>query len=130
MGQLNKNISKETLEELKERLEKSRRTVQEELQGFAKKNKDIKDDWKTKYPRFNSGTGGEEAEGEADEEEEYINLLPVEHSLELRLRDINLALNKIKEGKYGICEKCGKEISEERLKAKPEAKFCRECEKK
>jgi len=39
-------------------------------------------------------------------------------------------LEKIKKGKYGICEKCGKKIPEERLKAFPEARFCMKCEKK
>jgi len=47
----------------------------------------------------------------------------------LQLLDINLALEKIKKGTYGKCEKCGKQISIQRLKAYPEAKYCRECNK-
>ena len=30
----------------------------------------------------------------------------------------------MEENKYGICESCGKEIEEERLKVAPEARFC------
>ncbi|MCD6489235.1 MAG: TraR/DksA C4-type zinc finger protein, partial [Thermodesulfobacterium sp.] len=51
----------------------------------------------------------------------------IEYTLELKLRNINLALKKIKEGKYGICEKCHKPIEIERLKARPEAKLCMKC---
>jgi RNA polymerase-binding transcription factor DksA len=45
------------------------------------------------------------------------------------LRDINLALEKIKKGNYGICEKCGKEIEIDRLEAIPEARFCKNCKR-
>ena len=40
-----------------------------------------------------------------------------------------MPLEKIKKGKYGICEKCGKEIPLERLEVSPEARFCLKCEK-
>ena len=33
------------------------------------------------------------------------------------MRKIRRALEKLDEGNFGVCEKCGKEISEERLKA-------------
>jgi len=45
------------------------------------------------------------------------------------LRNINLALEKIKKGNYGICEKCGGEIEIERLEVIPEAQFCKKCKK-
>jgi len=45
------------------------------------------------------------------------------------LREIDEAIEKIKEGAYGICEKCGNKISKKRLKAIPYAKFCIECKK-
>jgi RNA polymerase-binding protein DksA len=44
------------------------------------------------------------------------------------LQAIDLAIKKIKEGNYGICEGCGKQISKERLKAIPYAKFCIKCQ--
>jgi DnaK suppressor protein len=50
--------------------------------------------------------------------------------MELRLVDVNSALEKIKKGTYGKCENCGKDIDIERLKVYPEAKFCVKCEKK
>ena len=40
------------------------------------------------------------------------------------LADIELALRKPDDRRYGICEECGKPIGEERLAAKPWARLC------
>jgi len=53
----------------------------------------------------------------------------------LRIRDrerklivkIKKALERIEEGTFGICERCGEEISEERLKVRPVTTFCIDC---
>ena len=45
----------------------------------------------------------------------------------LILREIDYALEKIKNGTYGICEGCGIEIPEERLCAIPWTRFCAKC---
>ena len=44
-----------------------------------------------------------------------------------RLRMIESALTRIKQGKYGLCMKCGKKIPHERLEAIPYALMCIEC---
>ncbi|MCL2832734.1 MAG: TraR/DksA family transcriptional regulator [Treponema sp.] len=44
-----------------------------------------------------------------------------------RLRLIDSALTRIKQGKYGLCMKCGKKIPKERLEAIPYALMCIEC---
>ena len=46
---------------------------------------------------------------------------------ELELIEIQVALGKIKDKQYGICEMCEEEISVQRLKVKPHAKFCIDC---
>ena len=43
------------------------------------------------------------------------------------LRRIDAALQRIEDGSYGICPKCGETISDERLVAVPEAALCRRC---
>ena len=45
----------------------------------------------------------------------------------LILREIDYALEKIKNETYGICEGCGIEIPEERLCAIPWTRFCAKC---
>jgi len=120
-------MDKKLLKELKEKLEKEKSQIEEELKKFAKKDEKLKGDWDTRYPKWDGEAGSSSLETMADELEEYESLLPVEHVLELKLRDIDSALEKIKKGKYGICEKCGKEIDIERLKTIPEARFCLKC---
>ncbi len=44
-----------------------------------------------------------------------------------KLKSIEGALKRIKEGKYGYCLQCGKKIPEGRLRAIPEAVLCIEC---
>jgi len=128
-------MKKESLESLKKKLEKEKSQIESELKRFAKKDRNLEGDWDTVFPKFNGGVGGQILEEGTDEVEEYSTRLPIEFSLELRLKDINLALDKIKHPrrgypKYGICEKCGKKISQSRLTAYPEARTCAKCQKK
>ncbi|MDI6840578.1 MAG: TraR/DksA family transcriptional regulator [bacterium] len=43
------------------------------------------------------------------------------------LDKVNKAIEKIDSNTYGLCEKCGSEISERRLKLIPYAEFCTKC---
>ncbi len=43
------------------------------------------------------------------------------------LKEIELALDKISKGNYGICEMCEEPIGIERLRVKPFARFCISC---
>jgi len=53
----------------------------------------------------------------------------------LRIRDrerkliakIRKALERIDDGSFGICERCGEDISEQRLKIRPVTTFCIDC---
>ncbi|MDO8957564.1 MAG: RNA polymerase-binding protein DksA [Deltaproteobacteria bacterium] len=64
--------------------------------------------------------------------------LETDRNFLLRLRDrerklilkIKEALARIEDGTFGICEECGEEISEERLKARPVTTLCIECKTK
>jgi DnaK suppressor protein len=44
-----------------------------------------------------------------------------------RLADVDLALTRITDGSYGICEHCGRPIAAERLAARPAAGTCIRC---
>jgi len=64
--------------------------------------------------------------------------LETDRNFELRIRDrerklilkIKEALARIEDGTFGICEECGEEISEERLKARPVTTLCIACKTK
>ncbi|MFB3921092.1 MAG: TraR/DksA family transcriptional regulator [Terriglobia bacterium] len=44
------------------------------------------------------------------------------------LREIEGALKRVASGTYGVCEGCGEEISANRLKAIPWARYCLTCQ--
>jgi RNA polymerase-binding transcription factor len=58
-----------------------------------------------------------------------------DRNFELRIRDrerklinkIKEALQRLDEGEFGICELCGEDISEARLKARPVTTLCIDC---
>ena len=61
-----------------------------------------------------------------------------ERNFELRIRDrerkligkIKEALERIEDGSFGICDECGEDISEQRLKARPVTTLCIDCKKR
>lgn len=120
-------MDKKLISELKTKLEAQKKSLEDELKSFATEDENLKHNWNAKYPNRENGN----MEEEADEAQEYDNLVSVEHNLELKLKDVNVALEKISAegGEYGKCVKCGKEIEEERLKAVPEARLCIKCNK-
>ncbi len=44
------------------------------------------------------------------------------------LQEIDRALERVARGSYGVCESCGEEISQARLKAIPWARYCVHCQ--
>jgi len=64
--------------------------------------------------------------------------LESDRNFTLRIRDrerklikkIKDALERLEEGTFGICEQCGEDISDERLKARPVTTLCIDCKKK
>jgi DnaK suppressor protein len=42
---------------------------------------------------------------------------------------VALALQKITEGGFGDCERCGEPIADKRLEALPDARYCIECQR-
>jgi DnaK suppressor protein len=45
------------------------------------------------------------------------------------LRDVVAALQKIDDGSFGSCERCGETISDKRLDALPFARYCIDCQR-
>lgn len=61
--------------------------------------------------------------------------LESDRNFELRIRDrerklinkIREAIDRLDEGEYGVCEGCGEDIGEARLRARPVTTLCIEC---
>ena len=118
-------MNKDLQKNLQKKLEEAKKRLIKDLRFFAKKDPQLKGNWLTRFPFF--GLSRSHKDESAEEIEGYENLLPVEHTLELRLKDIENALIKVKKGNYGQCEKCKKKIESKRLEVVPEARLCLKC---
>ncbi|MEO2090604.1 MAG: TraR/DksA C4-type zinc finger protein [Gemmataceae bacterium] len=70
-----------------------------------------------------SGTAEDQPAHRAGEEAAF-GVLAEEEQLEGELTD---AVARIDQGRYGVCERCGKGIAKERLQTLPYARFCVPC---
>jgi DnaK suppressor protein len=109
-------INFEFLTQFKKWLEKHRKEIEKKLKKFRK------------VPDF--GDDVDSGDEEADETEEFGAQLAIAQKYKEHLADIDEALRKIEKKKYGICEKCGKKISLDVLKAVPESRLCKDCKKR
>jgi DnaK suppressor protein len=69
-------------------------------------------------------------DAEAEEQYGHARVSAIKSELNTKARQIKKALERVKKGKYGICEDCGKMIDTDRLAVFPEATKCIKCEKK
>jgi len=112
----------------KTKLEEEKKLLEEELSELGQVDKS--GDWEA-TPDDETNNQEVPDEGDlADRAEDYEERSIKLKMLETRLGDINKALVKIENGKYGICENCGKKIEEDRLEVNPAAKTCKECMEK
>ena len=118
-------MTPEKLEYFKDKLIARKASIESQLQTFAKKNAEIKNDYETVFEQI-----GDSPEENADEVTAYGDNLAIEHELEDSLLDIDAALERIEKGAYGYCQNCGQMISPERLEVVPEATECIKCEEK
>ncbi len=115
-------LSKEKIEYFRNKLEVHKKEVEKELASVGKKNPDAPGDWEPTPAKMNVARSDENEL--ADTFEEMESRAAVEDTLEEHLTFINLALKRVEDGDYGICEVCKKPIDEARLEAYPMATAC------
>lgn len=67
---------------------------------------------------------------EAEQKFEHARIVAIKDELNNKAKQIKKALERVKKGKYGICESCSKMIDTDRLAIFPEATKCVKCEKR
>ena len=102
------------IEQFKDELEKAKKEIEDKIKGLDK------------VPELGEGA---DPDIETQETQEYDNQLSIMQVLKKRLIAINDSLLKFGKKKYGVCESCGRSISEDLLKIVPESKFCKECKR-
>jgi RNA polymerase-binding protein DksA len=117
-------MDKNTLKTLEEKLFEEKAKLEEELSRFAQRNPNNSEDFNADFPQL-----GEKEDENASEVAEYSKDLTLERTLEASLRDVNKALERMKDGSYGTCKYCGKPIDEKRLMARATSTSCIDCKK-
>lgn len=100
------------------------------LRGEEKRLVKAKISMKKEDP-FKGRTREEDNSIDADvaEQVDHDRVFASRMELKRSLINIRKTLTRIKIGRYGICEKCGKMIDTDRLAIKPTAEYCMTCEK-
>ena len=119
MTQPKSNLSQAFLNNIKENLLERKAKLKAQLNTFAEKDPKQEDNYNSDFPEF-----GDKEDENAAEVAVFESNLSLEDTLEQSLEMINRALQKIENGAYGLCEKCGETINEERLKIMPTATKC------
>ncbi|TSC74494.1 MAG: DnaK suppressor protein [Parcubacteria group bacterium Gr01-1014_44] len=117
-------MDKTEQEKLLKSLQEEEKLILSELNDIARKNPKVEGDFNV--PFINEGDSLDE---NAREITEFERTKAVADNLEERLKGIRVAIEKLKEGSYGVCEKCSVAISGERLKAVQAARLCINCAK-
>ena len=103
-------------------MRKEKELVEKELGTVGRRNPDNEADWEPIAPTEDMPAERDEV---ADKLESFEENVAIVRQLESRLGEINVALNKIQNGTYGICSVCGNAIEEDRLAANPAAATCK-----
>jgi len=116
-------ISKRFLASVEEKLKEEKNKLLVYLSEIAKKNEGT-NQYEATLPEY-----GRAEDENAEEVADYADALSQKEDIEENLKEIDHTLEKIKQGLYGICEKCQKKISAQRLEALPTARYCLKCKR-
>ena len=110
---------------VKTRLLEEKKRLENDLSKFAKPDSHTAEkNFDSKFPNY-----GDKDDENAAEVAEYAANVSIENDMEKTLRDINVALDRLNKGTYGICKYCKKSIEEKRLLVRPTSSVCVECKK-
>ena len=113
-------MNKKDLEYFKNKLEKEKTLLEGELSTISKVNPDNPSDWQATAGQIEVDSADENEV--ADKMEELEDNKSILNQLEPQLNEVKAALDRIKIGKYGICEISGENIERDRLEANPSAR--------
>lgn len=106
----------------KREIEKIRKGLEEERADLLEAVEKIKE----REEAYLSDTGGDDVDkATGDSQREMLFYLNDQDRR--KVDSIEDTLQKIDEGRFGVCENCGKKISNDRLHAIPYARLCIKC---
>jgi DnaK suppressor protein len=102
--------------------------LRDQIKILDRQKKDLKDE--DPFSQGDRTTDNAALDTEAEEQFGHARTSAIREQIDKRIIQIRKALTRIKIGKYGVCESCGKMIDTDRLMVYPEATRCVSCEKK
>ena len=111
-------VEKEAFKDIRVRLEQERASLQSDIETLAAENQAQQDDY---------GVGNHVADDATEVFTRERNLALRSNAQDL-LAQVDAALARLDQGRYGICARCGQEIAPERLDALPYAIYCITCQ--
>jgi RNA polymerase-binding transcription factor DksA len=103
------------LGKVKVSLEAEKEKLEDELRKFHEEDPYLAEDRDLEVHSFDTDTVEDEA---------HDRIEGTRNSLKLSLSEVLLALEKLSNGTYGKCEKCGESIEPDRLEVQPAARYC------
>ena len=119
---MSSQYTSEFINNQKQRLLEDKGRLEKELSNVAVYREE-EGKYVPKFDEFNKGDV-EDVEESADEATNYAENISITRDLVISLEEVKVALQSIKDDKYGYCENSDSYISEERLEAYPAAAVC------
>lgn len=114
------NLTRQSFDKIKKILLNQQKKVEEEL-----KNLEIRDPVLSDSLAETSEPGTDSWMADV-----HTRALAIKQNLQVMLEKTKKSLLKLKSGKYGICDKCGRQIESKRLEVMLTANLCLACSKK
>jgi DnaK suppressor protein len=114
-------LTPELIDELRQSLERERDRLVQRISALVEAEQKLGESQGEE-----SDAGGGMADVASDANEQTLEL-SLERAERIHLAEIEAALRRIKDGRYGVCEECGLSIPVERLQALPWTPFCVRC---
>lgn len=111
-------VEKDAIKGIRARLEQERASLLGDIETLSADNQAQQDDY---------GVGNHVAD-DATEVFTRERNLALRSNAEDLLAQVDAALDRLAEGSYGTCARCGQEIATERLEALPYAIYCISCQ--
>jgi RNA polymerase-binding transcription factor DksA len=116
-------MEKTKLKKMKVALEERKGTLLSDLKRLDQEMQWLGDDQSNERGGLGNHLGDD---GSSVMEQERISTVSAD--LHEVLQQVNAALERMDAGTYGLCQRCGKKINEERLEAFPYVTYCIECQ--